>query len=89
MFIRLAYSLVRSVHLLLAVHARLQNLTVVLEALGLVFLGRWCGLELHVGVANAENVGGHDDVRFLEIGFCRCESCQIVCSDLSCCLEAV
>jgi len=85
--IRHAHTLVLTVLLLLTVHARLQNLTVVLEALGLVFLGRWRGLELHIGVADAENVGRHDDVRFLKNGFCRCESCQIVCSDLSCCLE--
>lgn len=46
-------------NLLLGLHARLQNLTMVLHALRLVLLGRGCGFELGVGVADAEHVGGH------------------------------
>jgi hypothetical protein len=46
-------------HLLLAVHARLKNLAVVLHALGLILLRRRSGLEVHVGVAVAEHVGRH------------------------------
>jgi hypothetical protein len=45
--------------LLLIIHARLQNLTVVLEALGLVLLGRGRWLDLGVGVADAEHIGRH------------------------------
>lgn len=32
----------------------------VFEALGLVLLGRWRRLDLHIGVAGAEHVGRHD-----------------------------
>lgn len=51
---------------LLGLHARLQNLTVVLHALGLVLLGRGCGLDLNIGVAGAEHVGGHVELLLLE-----------------------
>jgi hypothetical protein len=50
-------------HLLLAIQLRLQNLTVVVEALRVLLfshlLWRWRGLDLCVGVAGAENVGRH------------------------------
>jgi hypothetical protein len=46
-------------HLLLIICARLQNLAVVFEALRLVLLGRGRGLELYVGITDAEDVGGH------------------------------
>jgi hypothetical protein len=45
--------------LLLVIHARLQDLAMVLQALGLVLFGRRCWLELDVSVADAEHVGSH------------------------------
>ena len=52
-------------YLLLAVHARLQNLAVVLHALGLILFRRCSGLEGHIGVAVAEYVGRHCARRLL------------------------
>jgi hypothetical protein len=70
-------------YLRLVVLARLQNLTVVLEAFGLVLSWRWCWLELHVGVADAEHIGSrHFGVCVVNLESVRVEDWKLLSGNL-------